>query len=157
MAQRMIVIMDEWIEKWGIWAIIVGRAVPVIMFDPVSYAAGISNIKAKPYTIATAIGSIPRALFFSFLGMNLLGGHNPSYIAQLSQAEITSASSQFNTIFFVIFGVLVAMLVFANILSYMRERAKNKEIETQPKDEENNPHLLVENYRKTNQTKEEIK
>ncbi len=125
-ANRMILLMDEWIERWGIWAIIVGRAVPVIMFDPISYAAGISNIKPKPYIIATTIGSIPRALFFSFLGMNLLGRHDPSYIAQLTQEEIQSASGQFNLIFFIIFGILVAMLVFANILSYMRERALKK-------------------------------
>ena len=49
----MIAIMDEWIESWGIWAIIVGRAVPLIMFDPVSYAAGLSNIKSKQYYLAS--------------------------------------------------------------------------------------------------------
>lgn len=125
-AQKMILMMDEWIEKWGIWAIIVGRAVPLIMFDPVSYAAGISNVKFKQYTIATFIGSIPRAIFYAFLGRNLLGGHEPEYILQLSQQQIEDASGQFNFIFFLIFGILVAMLIFANILAYVREKQQNK-------------------------------
>jgi len=124
LADRMISIMDEWIESWGFWAIVVGRAVPVIMFDPVSYAAGLSNIKPKQYYIATLIGSIPRAIFYAFLGHNMLGGEDPSTIETMSQVKFEDASGQFNTIFFVIFGVLVLMLVFANILSYVREKRK---------------------------------
>jgi uncharacterized membrane protein YdjX (TVP38/TMEM64 family) len=125
-AQKMIMIMDEWIEKWGIWAIIVGRAVPLIMFDPVSYAAGISNIKPKQYYIATFIGSIPRAIFFAILGIQLLGDRDRSEIKYLTTSEIEEISSQFNTIFFVIFGVLVLMLVLANVLVYFREKKKNQ-------------------------------
>ncbi len=126
LADRMISIMDEWIESWGFWAIVVGRAVPVIMFDPVSYAAGLSNIKPKQYYIATLIGSIPRAIFYAFLGYQMLGGEDPSTIETMSQEEFEMVSGQFNTIFFVIFGVLVIMLVFANILSYIREKRKEQ-------------------------------
>ncbi|MHA1521941.1 MAG: TVP38/TMEM64 family protein [Promethearchaeota archaeon] len=135
-AQRLIMIMDLWIEKWGIWAIIVGRAVPLIMFDPVSYAAGISNIKFKQYTIATLIGSIPRAIFYAFLGMNLLGGHEPEYVLELTQEEIEAASGQFNLIFFLIFGILIVMLVAANVLAIVREKKEKKEKkENKEKDE----------------------
>ena len=123
-ANRMILLMDEWIDSWGFWAIVVGRAVPVIMFDPVSYAAGLSNIKPNQYYIATLIGSIPRAIFYAFLGYKMLGGREPSVIETMPQAEFEVVSEQFNTIFFVIFGVLVFMLVFANILSYIREKRK---------------------------------
>ncbi|QEE16945.2 TVP38/TMEM64 family protein [Promethearchaeum syntrophicum] len=124
LADRMISIMDEWIENWGFWAIVIGRAVPVIMFDPVSYAAGISNIKPKHYYIATLIGSVPRAIFYAYLGYSMLDGNKPSFLETLPQDQFESVSKQFNTIFFVIFGVLVLMLVFANILSYLREKRK---------------------------------
>jgi len=124
LAERMISIMDEWIESWGFWAIVVGRAVPVIMFDPVSYAAGISNIKPKHYYIATLIGSVPRAIFYAYLGYSMLGERLPAELEFITQDEIDTISGQFNTIFFVIFGVLVFMLVFANVLSYVREKRK---------------------------------
>ena len=55
----------------------------------------------------------------------MLGGEDPSTIGSMSQDQFETASGQFNTIFFVIFGVLVCMLVFANLLSYVREKKKN--------------------------------
>ncbi|WP_371801813.1 TVP38/TMEM64 family protein [Candidatus Lokiarchaeum ossiferum] len=128
-ADKMIGLMDEWIESWGIWAIIVGRAVPLIMFDPVSYAAGLSNIKAKQYYIATLIGSIPRAFFFAFLGNQVFGDNrDPDYIQNLPPGRLEEVSGQFNTIFYIIFGVLVLMLALANLLVYIREKKKNNEV-----------------------------
>jgi uncharacterized membrane protein YdjX (TVP38/TMEM64 family) len=126
---KFIMLMDEWISRWGIWAIIVGRAVPVVMFDPVSYASGISNIKAKPYLIATFIGSIPRAIFYSVLGTQMLGGRPASALETMSQTEFEVVANQFNTIFLVIFAVLISMLIFANILVYFQEKKKLKQNE----------------------------
>lgn len=127
-ADRFILVMDIWIEKWGIWAIIVGRAVPIIMFDPVSYAAGLSNLKWKQYTLATFIGSIPRAIFYAFFGVQLLAGHSPDYIASLSPEQFEAVAGQFNLIFYIIFGVLVIMLALASFLSkrMTKESEKNK-------------------------------
>lgn len=127
-ADKMIGLMDEWIDSWGIWAIIVGRAVPLIMFDPVSYAAGLSNIKAKQYYIATLIGSIPRAIFFAFLGYQVFGDNrDPDDIRNMSSDRLEEVSGQFNTIFYIIFGVLVLMLVLANLVVFIREKKKKTE------------------------------
>ncbi|MHA1612994.1 MAG: hypothetical protein ACTSYU_13130, partial [Promethearchaeota archaeon] len=90
----------------------------------------------KQYTIATLIGSIPRAIFYAFLGMNLLGGHEPEYVLELTQEEIEAASGQFNLIFFLIFGILIVMLVAANVLAIVREKKEKKEKkENKEKDE----------------------
>lgn len=124
--QKFTLVMDHWIEKWGLWAIIVGRAVPVIMFDPVSYAAGISNVKWKQYSIATFIGSIPRALFYAWMGILTLDGRPSEAIRDMSAAEIESASGQFNTIFYIIFGVLVLTLVIANVVANRLHREMPK-------------------------------
>jgi uncharacterized membrane protein YdjX (TVP38/TMEM64 family) len=135
--QRMILIMDEWIDKWGVWAIIIGRAVPVIMFDPISYASGISKIKTKPYLIATFIGSIPRAIFYAFLGTSLLGGRDPHYLKDMHPEEFEVVAKQFNLIFYIILAVLASMLIFANILSLQREKKKKQaqlvEVKATPK------------------------
>ncbi len=128
--EKMILLIDEWIEQWGFWAIIVGRAVPFIMFDPVSYASGLSNIKWTQYTIATFLGTIPRAIFYVILGTKLLDGRHPSELANLTQAEFEAVGSQFNTVFFMIFGVLLLMLVIANILAYRRGELPPPEGET---------------------------
>ncbi|MHA1620758.1 MAG: TVP38/TMEM64 family protein [Candidatus Heimdallarchaeaceae archaeon] len=135
LADKFIIVVDIWIERWGIWAIIVGRAVPLIMFDPVSYAAGLSNIKWKPYTLATFIGSIPRAIFFAILGSSMIEPgvtDIAEFIRNLSQEEFEQVAGQFNLIFYIIFGVLVLMLVIASILS--NRIAKKKELEKSGKD-----------------------
>ena len=125
-ADRFVVAMDKWIEKWGIWAIIVGRAVPVVMFDPISYAAGISNINWKKYTLATFIGSIPRSIFYALLGVKLLSGNSPEYILTLTQEQFEAASGQFNMIFFIIFGVLILMLIIASIVGNRIQKKSEK-------------------------------
>ncbi|MCK5304705.1 MAG: TVP38/TMEM64 family protein [Candidatus Heimdallarchaeota archaeon] len=130
LADKFIKVVDIWIERWGIWAIIVGRAVPLIMFDPVSYAAGLSNIKWKPYTLATFIGSIPRAIFFAILGSSMIDPGETdiaAFIRNLSPEEFEQVAGQFNLIFYIIFGVLVLMLVIASLLS--NRIAKKKELE----------------------------
>ena len=126
---RTIYIFDEWIRRWGLWAIIVGRAVPVIMFDPVSYAAGLANVKDKQYFLATFIGSIPRAIFFSVLGVQLLGGGPVEDILEFTQEQIEEVAGQFNVIFYIIFGVLVLMFVLSNLIYYVNQRKKKKEDE----------------------------
>lgn len=129
---KFILVMDKWIESWGLWAIIVGRAVPVIMFDPVSYASGISNIKWKQYSIATFIGSIPRAFFYAWMGILTLDGRHPSTIIDMSAEEIENAAGRFNTIFYIIFGVLIIMLIIANIVANLNQNSSDT-----PKIEEN--------------------
>ncbi len=130
LADKFILVVDSWIERWGIWSIIIGRAVPLIMFDPVSYAAGLSNIKWKPYTLATFIGSIPRAIFFAFFGASMIDPgvtDIAEFIRNLTPPEFEAVAGQFNTIFYIIFGVLVLMLVIASFLS--NRIAKKKELE----------------------------
>ncbi|MHA1217690.1 MAG: TVP38/TMEM64 family protein [Candidatus Heimdallarchaeaceae archaeon] len=134
-ADRFVIAMDKWIEKWGIWAIIVGRAVPVVMFDPISYAAGFSNINWKQYTLATFIGSIPRSIFYAFLGVKLLSGNAPEYLLTLTQEQFEAASGQFNLIFFIIFGVLILMLIIASIVGN-RIKKKSEKVKLESKTDE---------------------
>ena len=144
LADKFILVMDVWIERWGLWAIIVGRAVPLIMFDPVSYAAGLSKIKWKPYTLATFIGSIPRAIFFAYFGSEMVPSGEPDladYIRNLDPIELKNVAGEFNTIFYIIFGVLILMLILATILS--NRYAKKREMNSDEKSEEDT--VLVDN------------
>jgi len=125
--KRTIYIFDGWIEKWGLWAIIVGRAVPVIMFDPISYAAGLAKVKDWQYFLATFIGSIPRSIFYAWLGVRTLGSYSIDVILNdLSAAELKELAGEFNIYFYIIFGILVAMFVLSNLIYYLHERKKKK-------------------------------
>jgi uncharacterized membrane protein YdjX (TVP38/TMEM64 family) len=60
--------IDEWIEDNGTKAIFIARLVPLIPFDLISYASGLTKIDFKKYLLATIIGMLPRIIFLVYLG-----------------------------------------------------------------------------------------
>jgi len=65
--------MDAWITRKGAKAILLTRLVPVIPFDMVSYASGVTRIRFRDYFLATAVGALPRCLFLAYAG-SVAGG-----------------------------------------------------------------------------------
>jgi uncharacterized membrane protein YdjX (TVP38/TMEM64 family) len=59
---------DNWFNRWGIWAVLLGRFAPFIPFDAISYSAGLTTMKLKNFMIPTIIGTVPRTLFYTSLG-----------------------------------------------------------------------------------------
>lgn len=59
---------DAWFNKYGAMAVLIGRLMPFIPFDAVSYGAGLTKMKMKKFMLATFVGLIPRTLFYVFLG-----------------------------------------------------------------------------------------
>lgn len=109
--------LDMLIKKYGFAFILVMRAIPFMSYDPISYASGLLKIDFKKYMIATIIGSLPRALFYAFLGTLLLGnigGNAGSWNAAQWEAFINTNdfllfADTFNMVFYIILGVLVVL------------------------------------------------
>lgn len=59
---------DRFFEKYGTYAILIARLVPIISFDAVSYAAGLTRIRFIGFWMATGIGQLPATLVYSYLG-----------------------------------------------------------------------------------------
>ncbi|NHJ48177.1 MAG: TVP38/TMEM64 family protein [Asgard group archaeon] len=155
---RTIVIFDDWIKRWGIWAIIFGRAVPFIAFDNISYAAGLAKIKDWYYHLATFIGCFPRTAFFSYMGIKVLGENSIEELIN-DPTLIQSAATRFNTIFFSVFGAFIFIFILMNIVYYVRERRKRMIIESKLDEQENNLITVEEPGSNTNviTTEKEIK
>jgi len=66
--ERGIKFADNWFNRWGVWAVLLGRVAPFIPFDVISYSAGLTQMKFRSFIVPTVIGALPRALFYSFLG-----------------------------------------------------------------------------------------
>jgi len=66
--ERGIEFADNWFNRWGIWAVLFGRIAPFIPFDVISYSAGLTQMKFRSFIVPTIIGTLPRALFYAFLG-----------------------------------------------------------------------------------------
>lgn len=66
--ERGIEFADNWFNRWGVWAVLLGRIAPFIPFDVISYSAGLTQMKFRSFMVPTVIGTLPRALFYAFLG-----------------------------------------------------------------------------------------
>ena len=59
---------NDFVEKYGIYAILIARLMPFISFDVISYFAGATRMRFLGFWIATGIGQMPATLVYSYLG-----------------------------------------------------------------------------------------
>lgn len=103
---------DNWFNRWGVWAVLLGRFAPFIPFDAISYSAGLTTMKLKNFMIPTIIGTVPRALFYTSLG-SFFGVTFQELLDHYKQtgeipSELQSMVSQFN---YVLLGVVAVIAV----------------------------------------------
>lgn len=65
---------DAFFERYGSHSILIMRLIPVISFDVVSYAAGLTRMGVVPFLVATGIGQLPATIVYSVLGENITSG-----------------------------------------------------------------------------------
>ena len=59
---------DRWFERYGAYAVLVARLIPVVSFDAISYAAGLTKMGFWRFLGATTIGMAPATFVYSYLG-----------------------------------------------------------------------------------------
>jgi uncharacterized membrane protein YdjX (TVP38/TMEM64 family) len=96
---------DRWFARWGMYAVFVGRLVPGIAFDVISYAAGLTRMRFRNFILATTLGIFPQTFLYSYLGRRA-----PEYV----------------TLFLVTSVLVVAGVVAVAVIRYRRERRKPK-------------------------------
>ncbi|HEV3476115.1 MAG TPA: TVP38/TMEM64 family protein [Rubrobacteraceae bacterium] len=96
---------DRWFARWGMYAVFVGRLVPGIAFDVISYAAGLTRMRFRNFIVATALGIFPQTFLYSYLGRQA-----PEYVM----------------LFLVTSALVVAGVVAVAVIRYRRERRKPK-------------------------------
>ncbi|MGI9050048.1 MAG: TVP38/TMEM64 family protein [Rubrobacteraceae bacterium] len=94
---------DRWFARYGAYAVLFARLIPIISFDAVSYAAGLTRMNFFKFLLATTVGMAPATFVYSYLGQRA-----PQYIELL----------------LVVFGVIVA----AGVVAALIRRSRGKKI-----------------------------
>jgi uncharacterized membrane protein YdjX (TVP38/TMEM64 family) len=71
---------DDQMVEHGFRTMLVMRIVPIFPYDPVSYLAGLSNMRFRDYAAATAIGMVPGAFAYNVLGYSLTDMLSPTFL-----------------------------------------------------------------------------
>ena len=66
-------VADRLMAKYGAWAVVLGRWIPGVPGDPVSYASGLTRMPAVKFTVLTVIGLVPANVVTSFVGTEVPG------------------------------------------------------------------------------------
>ncbi len=96
---------DRWFARWGMYAVFVGRLVPGIAFDVISYAAGLTRMRFRAFLLATTLGIIPQTFLYSYLGRQA-----PEYVG----------------LFLVTSAMVVVAVVAVAVVRHRRERRRPK-------------------------------
>lgn len=68
-------VADKWFVRYGAYAVLVARLIPVVSFDAISYAAGLTRMSFLRFLLATTVGMAPATFVYSYLGQRA-----PQYI-----------------------------------------------------------------------------
>jgi membrane protein DedA with SNARE-associated domain len=91
---------DRWFERWGSWAVFLGRMVPLVRTF-VSYPAGISRMPIGRFLLFSTLGSLPWNAALIYAGFVVGGNYK----------KIEAAIKPFEYVIYVVVAVLVVLFV----------------------------------------------
>ena len=59
---------NQFLGKYGNYAVLIARLIPILSFDVVSYVAGLTRMRFLGFWIATGIGQLPATVVYAYLG-----------------------------------------------------------------------------------------
>ena len=63
-------IADGWFQRWGLWAVLIGRVLPVVR-TYISFPAGLARVRLGAFSILTFVGALPWCAALALVGYTL--------------------------------------------------------------------------------------
>ena len=104
--------LDDKLEKNGFMTILFFRVVPLVPYEVLNYAAGLSKIKFKDYFLATLLGLIPGVVISAFFGGSL--------------GEIQSFKDIFAPKFLIAIGLMAGIIAIPAVYQLIKSRFSKK-------------------------------
>jgi membrane protein DedA with SNARE-associated domain len=101
---------DRWFERWGTWAVFLGRMVPLVRTF-VSYPAGISRMPMGRFVLFSTLGSLPWNAALIFAGF-VVGENYPQIEAAIKPYE------------YVIYAVVIGLAALVIVRWRMAKRSR---------------------------------
>lgn len=65
---KMLTRADRFFARRGARAVLIARLIPLVSFDVVSYAAGLTRVRLWPFLLATVVGMTPATFAYAYVG-----------------------------------------------------------------------------------------
>jgi uncharacterized membrane protein YdjX (TVP38/TMEM64 family) len=63
--------VEQFVERYGVWAVIAARIAPMISTDAISIVAGLAGMGFWRFLLATAAGTLPLTILVAWLGADI--------------------------------------------------------------------------------------
>ena len=100
--------LDEKLQENGFMTVLFFRVIPLVPYEVLNYASGLSSIKFKDYFLATFIGLIPGVLISAFFGGSL--------------GEIKTFKDLLSAKFLIAVGLMALIIAIPAIYQMMQRR-----------------------------------
>lgn len=87
------VTLNNNMEKNGFKILLFLRLPPVLPYDPLSYACGLTKIKYKSFITASLLGVVPETICYSYMGQNIFNPFSAKFLVPLSVVIIATVLS----------------------------------------------------------------
>lgn len=94
-AGRRVRAVDAWLGRRGFTAVLYLRLIPLVPFNALNYASGVTGVSARDYVFGTALGIIPGAFAYAALGSSLDDPWSPEFLAAVGLALALAAIGAF--------------------------------------------------------------
>lgn len=102
--------LDEKLAKNGFMTILFFRVIPLVPYEVLNYAGGLSRVKFKDYFLATFLGLVPGVIVSAFFGGSL--------------GEIKSIRDIFAPKFLIAIGLMMLIIAVPAIYQMLKRRVK---------------------------------
>ena len=82
---------DRWVRKRGFLALLYLRLVPVVPFNLLNYAAGVTGMSTRAYVTATAVGIVPGTVAYTALGATAANPGSVPFFVSLAAVVLLTA------------------------------------------------------------------
>lgn len=80
---------DGWFRRWGLWAVLIGRVLPVIR-TYISFPAGLARIDIVRFSVLTFVGALPWVTALALVGY-VLGRNYDRVSSPIQKAAVLAA------------------------------------------------------------------
>lgn len=90
-AGRRIGRLDAWLERRGFLAVFYVRLIPVVPFNALNYAAGVTGVSFRDFAAGTALGIVPGTFAFAALGGSFEDPTSPVFLTAVGLLVLLAA------------------------------------------------------------------
>lgn len=87
--------LENMMQESGFKYLFILRLPPVIPYDPLSYACGLTNISYKDFILASLIGVMPETICYSIIGTSFKSPLSPQFIIPVLVLVIGTVSAKY--------------------------------------------------------------